>query len=116
MKYTLGFILGVVVTLFVQTWVPVNTEDIEFFAEKGKCLTKKNLSVFQVLTPTTRALVRIDKSYDSPIMLLVNNDKKPYYDDEIVKIPNNLCARQIGLFRYQNKINDYKTVPVIRIE
>lgn len=94
------------------------------FSEKGRCITKKDLIVFQVISPS-KALVRpsVDFNKDMEnvlgmfgVMLLVNDTGETYYDDEIVKVPAKTCARQIGTYKYPTKNNNYKTVPVVRIE
>ena len=38
-----------------------------------------------------------------------------YYDDEIVNVPSGKVVRQTGIYKYQTKSEDYKTVPIIEI-
>ena len=52
---------------------------------------------------------------DVLLYLLRNNDGKYYYDDEIVGVPSGKVVRQTGIYKYQTKSEDYKTVPIIEI-
>jgi hypothetical protein len=47
--------------------------------------------------------------------LLVNDEGKYYFDDDIVEIPKGKVARQIGIYRYMTKDNMKKTVRMIKI-
>jgi len=125
MKFLFGLLLGIIGTLGFLYVLGQRTQDqIMLFSEKGRCITKKDLIVFQVISPS-KALVRpsVDFNKDMEnvlgmfgVMLLVNDTGETYYDDEIVKVPAKTCARQIGTYKYPTKNNNYKTVPVVRIE
>ena len=122
MKFLVGFICGVLITCGVLYILgQAHKEHIEFFTEKGECVTRKTLKVFQVIGPS-EALVKI-RSNDfstllegTPVMLLVNQDGETYYDDEIIEIPARKCAKQIGIYQYWTIDDRYKTVPVVSIE
>ena len=49
------------------------------------------------------------------VYLLVNDEGKYYYDNELVKVPKGYQARQMGVYRYPTKSKDIRTVPVIQI-
>ena len=125
MKFLFGLLLGIIGTLGFLYVLGQRTQDqIMLFSEKGRCITKKDLIVFQVISPS-KALVRpsVDFNKDMEnvlgmfgVMLLVNDTGETYYDDEIVKVPAKTCARQIGTYQYPTRDNNYKTVPVVRIE
>lgn len=90
---------------------------IKYFEEKGGCITKKPLRVFQVLDGSYALALEKTSSYSNLVVLLMNNDGKYYYDEEVISIPAKKCARQIGVYRYELRDGGgYKTVPVVTIE
>ena len=126
MKFLFGLLLGIIGTLGFLYVLGQQTQDqLVFSPEKGQCITKKDLVVFQVIGPS-KALVRISLDFKKEdmenvldmfgVMLLVNDKGEVYYDDEIVKVPAKTCARQVGTYQYPTRDNNYKTVPVVRIE
>lgn len=50
------------------------------------------------------------------LVLLINYEDKSYYDDQIIKVPSNKCAKQLGTYQYETKMEMQKTVPVVVIE
>ena len=80
----------------------------------GECITEKNLEVFQVIGDGI-ALAYPINMYD-PVVLLIGNRDKLFYDNEIVKNPAKHCAKQIGVYTYQAKDETIKTVPAVSIE
>lgn len=53
--------------------------------------------------------------YLGPICLIVNDEGKYYYDDQIIEIPEGKVARQVGIYQYPTRNEDVKTVPIIEI-
>lgn len=49
-----------------------------------------------------------------PTVLLIDEDKY-YYDDEIIDVPQGMRAMHVGVFQYQTNQGTDKTVPVIKI-
>jgi hypothetical protein len=124
MKKSLVFILGMisgvafsvlVLTLLVFVQNSSVPHDFNMFEQPGECLvSKSSLKVFQVLSEDS-ALTTIKGDYSSAVYLLVNDDGKSYYDDQIIKLPAKKCFRQIGTYRYQTKDDRWKTVPAVQI-
>ena len=94
--------------------VPEEYDDIKLFDEPGEIIEENSLKVFQVLTDHT-ALVRNPNSYIGTVYLITNRDKKYYYDTQQIEIPKGKVIRQVGIYRYPNKNDDIKTVPIIMI-
>lgn len=88
--------------------------NIKMFKEKGKCISRNNLEVFQALD-TGFALIREENNYDK-IMLISSSENKDYYDGEKIILPKNKCFRQIGIFKYKSRIKTIITVPVVIID
>ena len=128
MRFFGGFITGVIVTIIACFLFYVSSQsDTEYLSpevsipgllmspEKGKCITEDDLEIFQTIRPNM-ALAQYGEFLDETLVLLVNYNGKSYYDDEIIKVPRGKCARQIGTYQYQTKLEFQKTVPVVIIE
>lgn len=128
--YLLGVLTGIVLTFLVAFMFyqnPTNnTESINdsakndgvtYFKEPGDIIKTNSVEVFQVLAEDA-ALVMCENErgfYREPICLIVNNEGKYYYDDQIIKISEGEVFKQIGIYQYPTKNEDMKTVPIIRI-
>jgi hypothetical protein len=116
-----GFIVGVLATIifaFLASQSNQPNDDLiglTLFPEKGECITKSEIEIFQVVKPNI-ALAETGKYPDQIMILLINYDNKSYYDDQKIKIPANKCARQIGTYKYETKMGINKTVPAVIIE
>lgn len=127
MKKLLLFLFGVVVGVigtFVAFGIIVQSQGegltgLTIFDSPADCITKSNLRVFQVQTPD-KALAAVEEEDFNPfhqiVVLLVNETGKTYYDNEKITIPKGKCARQVGVFQYETKNHDWKTVPVVEID
>lgn len=96
---------------------PEDMDGLHYFEEPGDIIEGKSFKVFQVLA-NDAALVKGKSEYDlylGTVYLIVNDDKKYYYDEEIVKVPKGKVVRQIGIYRYPTRDERIKTVPVIMI-
>lgn len=110
----------------VETEVDVSNEGTDkygnyhkFFNEPTDVIESQSFEVFQALSGGF-ALVRAkedegDNYYLGITCLLMNEEGKDYYDDEIVKVPSGKAARQIGIYRYKNNLGMEKTVPIVKI-
>lgn len=116
--FVLGIIAGIILTMLfavIATSTTKQRSGLSMFENPGDCLiSKSNLKVFQVLEPSA-ALTMIKDDYSSAVYLLVNDEGKTYYDDQIVKLPTNTCFKQIGTYQYSTKDDRLKTVPVVQI-
>lgn len=89
---------------------------LTIFPEKGECIeTKTDIKIFQVLEPNI-ALAETGEYSNRIMLLLVNDDGKSFYDDQMVKVPKGKCAKQIGTYKYTTKVGFDKTVPAVVIE
>ena len=121
--FLFGVIVGVVGT-FGTLWFIAQSQSQEqneglrgltIFDSPADCVTKSNLRVIQVQAPD-KALAIKDGTYDTLVVLLVNKTGKTYYDDERITIPKGKCAKQVGVFQYETKNHDWKTVPAVDID
>lgn len=117
--FIVGVITGIVLTVLFATVSYVSSTSsnsgLNMFEEPGECLiSRSSLKIFQVLEPTA-ALAMIKDDFSSGAYLLVNNEGKSYYDDQVIKLPTGKCFKQIGTYQYLTKDDRLKTVPVVQI-
>ena len=120
--FGLGLLTGVIATfLFLFLLGSLrdnqNNNDIQYFQKPGDCITKNDLQVFQVLEIGALAheLKPTDWGTTNGLVVLIYSDNISFYDEQKIKIPKNKCARQIGVYTYETKNNNIKTVPVVEI-
>ena len=136
-----GFVVGIVATFLVLYFISLANKPndglpgLTIFPEKGECITSKGkVEIFQVLKPNMalartgsedftgeesleQSMIKTQEMLNSIVVLIVNDEGKTYFDDQIIKIPAHKCARQIGTYQYTtNQDNFEKTVPVVIIE
>lgn len=117
--FILGIITGIILTILFAV-ILTNTSNggrrgLNMFEQPGECLIKKSsLKIFQVLEPTA-ALAMIKDDFSSGAYLLINQEGKSYYDDQVIKLPSGKCFKQIGTYQYPTKDERIKTVPVVQI-
>lgn len=122
--FVLGFIAGAVFLFFVLLIIgksSSNDNGMTYFDKPGKCISKKDFKVFQVIGEGY-ALAEERLEFSSEITLpgnllvLVTNDNgELYYDDQIIEVPKGKCMRQIGVYEYQTRMETIKTVPIVQV-
>lgn len=117
--FIFGIITGIVLTILFAVIATNSSNEgrrgLNIFEQPGECLIKQSsLEVFQVLEPNV-ALTMINGEIGSAVYLLVNNEGKTYYDDQVIKLPSGKCFKQIGTYQYPTKDDRLKTVPVVQI-
>lgn len=116
-----GFVAGILATfLFGYLIVLKDKPDngltgLNIFRKRGECITKKQLKIFQTIKPNM-ALAEFGEFPDETLVLLINYENEAYYDKQKIKVPVNKCARQIGTYQFETKMEMNKTVPVVIIE
>ena len=90
---------------------------ITLFPKKkdGEVITKDQLRIFQVLKPNT-ALVKAGVFPNEILMLLIGNDDDLYYDNQKINIPEGKAAKQVGVYQYNTKSGELKTIPAVKIK
>lgn len=122
--FVLGFIAGAIFLFLVLLIIgksSLNDDGMIYFEKPGKCISKKDFKVFQVIGEGY-ALAEERLEFSSGITLpgnllvLVTNDNgELYYDDQIIEVPKGKCMRQIGVYEYQTKSENWKTVPIVQL-
>ena len=89
------------------------------FDAPGDVVEDNNFKVFQVIADDA-ALVNAQSEEDldlylGKVYLVVNNEGKYYYDEQIIKAPQGKVFRQVGICRYPTRNDMVKTVPIIML-
>lgn len=127
MKKVLIFIAGVVTGAILMLVIAAlignssngesSNNGMTFFEKEGDCISENNFEVFQVLDSGDALANEIDElSISTGLMVLFLCDEgKSYYDDQVIKVPEGKCAKQIRTFKYSTKAGFDKTVPIVSI-
>ena len=121
MKFLGGVIIGILTTIMALFLIDGGNgsndtlSGLTIFPEKGECITKNKIEIFQTIKPSM-ALARHGRSPNDKLVLLINHEDKSYYDKQEIPIPPKMCARQIGIYQYMTNGGRHKTVPVVIIE
>ena len=83
--------------------------------KEGDVLAKGELRIFQVLKPNI-ALVKSGIFPNEMLMLLIGEDDDLYYDNQKINIPNEKVAKQVGIYQYNTKSGELKTIPAVKIK
>ena len=86
---------------------------MSFFDEPGEVMSDKSYKVTRVLNNGS-ALARGKSEYGSSyygLEVLLWDEEANYYDDQIVKAPNDKCFRQIGIYK-----NGFSTYPIVTLK
>ena len=96
---------------------PQLPEGVTLFDEAGDVIKEKSFKVLQVIEADAALAHGKDEFgyYSGTLYLLTNSDKKYYYDEEIVNVPQGKVVRQIGIYRYVTGLDMVKTVPIVKI-
>ena len=109
-----GVITGIVLSILFAVIVDTLKDNKTWFDTPGDVINEKAFHVFQVVDDKS-ALVIGQHDFTGAVYLLTNDERKYYYDEEIVVVPEGMKARQVGLFSYRTKLLDiHKTVPIIK--
>lgn len=116
--FVLGFVSGIVFLFLVLLIIGktyATNDGMTYFEKPGKCISTKDFEVMQVVGEGY-ALAREKKGYVGGILVLVTNENgELYYDDQVIKVPEGKCMRQIGVYEYQTRMETTKTVPIVQV-
>lgn len=124
--FLLGMITGGILTfgILLALTIGANTSSngVTLFDEPGECLSTESFEVMQVVDDHHALAYEVEwndilQSYISTdlLVLLTNDNGEYYYDDQVIKVPKGMCMRQIGIYKYQTKMEIDKTVPIVKL-
>lgn len=88
------------------------------FVKPGDCVSRKNFEVQEVLESGDAIALEIRETISEYVLtsnlevLILAQEGSNFYNNQIVKVPQGKCARQIGNYKYQQYGNT-KTIPII---
>lgn len=91
-----------------------------FFEKEGECISTKPFQVLQVIGDGYALAYESDYMlgtyiHSDLLALVTNLEGDLYYDEQIIKVPQGKCFKQIGIYKYKSKGGEYKTIPIIRL-
>lgn len=128
--FLLGLISGVVLTLVTMVILAMgantnaNNNGVTLFDQPGECLNAKAFEVMQVVDNNhalanelewNEILERYVPTASGLLVLVTNDNGDYYYDDQIIEVPDGMCMRQVGIYRYQTMSDMEKTVPIVKL-
>lgn len=128
MKKFLCFILGMITMLVILVVLNLYTNHyyegddyyipgLTIFSEKqtGDNFSYNSVKVIQVVEQGAALVLPNKELTFEPVILLLGEKTKSFYDNQIINIPKGFHLSQVGLYRYENKLNFTKTVPAVVI-
>lgn len=126
MKSFLSFIAGLVVgagLIIAIGYISGNQaaepdNGITIFENEGERIgTESIYKVIQVVDGGALAIEIYDELWmpTELAVLFLDESGNGFYDNQVITVPKGKCIRQLGLYRYINKDNISKTVPVVAI-
>ncbi len=120
LSYLVAFLVGVVATLLI-VGRPIGKNGMIFFKEAGESLSTNRFEVSRVVDD--HCALAYELVYDaefgymssSLLALVTNDDGEYYYDGQILKVSKGKCMRQVGVYRYKTKADEWKTVPIVKL-
>lgn len=117
----LGFILCFGLLFILSLFISDTTKGkITMFNEPGDCVSSEPFKVLWV-DSDGNALARGKSdggrdSYFGITVLFLAQEGMSFYDEQIIKVPDGKCVRQLGTYRYiTDPLDDVKTVPAVVI-
>lgn len=138
-----GFICGIIALLIFQFALENRDKDaldgLELLEKKGECITTDNAKVIQVISLNAALAVQLNKkikldkdlgflsgvidmadmamsAMEGKLMLVLGDENQAFYDNEEIKLPKDMCFRKVGIYQYETKDNDWKTIPAVKID
>ena len=126
MKSILYFIAGLVVGAGLIIAIDYNSGNetakpdngITIFDNEGESIgTESRYKVIQVVDGGALAIEIYDEIWmpTELAVLFLDESGNGFYDNQVITVPKGKCLRQLGLYRYINKDNMPKTIPVVAI-
>lgn len=101
-----------------RTIATKNNSGKTLFDKTGDCVSRKNFEVQEVLESGDAIALEIRESISGYVftsdleVLILAQEGSSFYNNQIVKAPQGKCARQIGIYKYQ-QYGDTKVIPII---
>jgi hypothetical protein len=101
-----------------------NNNGVTLFDKPGECLNAKVFEVMQVIDNNhalanevewNDVLERYMQTGSGLLVLVTNDNGEYYYDNQIIEVPQGMCMRQVGIYRYQTRMDMEKTVPIVKL-
>lgn len=116
-----GMVTGAILMVIISALMVgtnLSNNGVTMFEDEGDCISENSFKVFQVLDSGDALATEIEGEYSIPTgltVLLLSEDGKSYYDEQVVEVLSGKCVKQVGIFKYTTNAGSEKTVPVVII-
>lgn len=111
-----GLLITTTVIKMWQVSTPASKGDVVMFEKPRGIVPGTTFRVMEVLSNGNALAMGCEEENGNciPEVLFVGDKSMPYYDGQMISVPNGKVAKQMGTLRYGSR-NNVKTVPIVKI-
>lgn len=111
-----GLLITTTVIKMWQVSTPASKGDVVMFEKPRGIVPGTTFRVMEVLSNGNALAMGCEEENGNciPEVLFIGDKSMPYYDGQMISVPNGKVAKQMGTLRYGSR-NNVKTVPIVKI-
>lgn len=111
-----GLLITTTVIKMWQVSTPASKGDVVMFEKPRGIVPGTTFRVMEVLSNGNALAMGCEEDNGNciPEVLFIGDKSMPYYDGQMISVPNGKVAKQMGTLRYGSR-NNVKTVPIVKI-
>lgn len=111
-----GLLITTTVIKIWQVSTPASKGDVVMFEKPRGIVPGTTFRVMEVLSNGNALAMGCEEENGNciPEVLFIGDKSMPYYDGQMISVPNGKVAKQMGTLRYGSR-NNVKTVPIVKI-
>lgn len=111
-----GLLITTTVIKMWQVSTPASKGDVVMFEKPRGIVPGTTFRVMEVLSNGNALAMGCEEENGNciPEVLFIGDKSMPYYDGQMISVPNGKVAKQMGTLRYGARGN-VKTVPIVKI-
>lgn len=111
-----GLLITTTVIKMWQVSTPASKGDVVMFEKPRGIVPGTTFRVMEVLSNGNALAMGCEEENGNciPEVLFIGDKSMPFYDGQMISVPNGKVAKQMGTLRYGSQ-NNVKTVPIVKI-
>lgn len=111
-----GLLITTTVIKMWQVSTPASKGDVVMFEKPRGIVPGTTFRVMEVLSNGNALAMGCEEENGNciPEVLFIGDKSMPYYDGQMISVPNGKVAKQMGTLHYGSR-NNVKTVPIVKI-
>lgn len=111
-----GLLITTTVIKMWQVSTPASKGDVVMFEKPRGIVPGTTFRVMEVLSNGNALAMGCEEENGNciPEVLFIGDKSMPFYDGQMISVPNGKVAKQMGTLRYGSR-NNVKTVPIVKI-